>query len=115
MMKIFNIESYLISDYLLVSCLLNGETLSWEESKIKILSSRAANHVSNVRKIIGNFNCIKNEAVNTMDSYYEQYKLNKEFIQEFQDLKMQYESNVKFIKRLNKKMEKISSCRKEIK
>lgn len=103
------IKSYSIGDYLLVSRLLNGDTISWEEAKNKLLSSRATNHATNVRKIIGNFDCIQNEHIDTIDSYYERYKLNPEFKNEFQKLKMIYESNSKFMDRFNKKIEKITN------
>lgn len=104
----FKIEHYSISDYLLVSRLLAGDTVSWEQSKVKILSSRATNNATSVRKIIGNFNCIENVKVPTLDSYYEEYKLNEDFRRHFQELKMMYESNDRFVKRLNKKLEKIA-------
>lgn len=103
----FKIESYSISDYLLVSRLLAGDAISWEQSRAKLLSSRATNHATSVRKIIGNFNCIKNVKVPTLDSYYEVYKLNEDFKIHFEELKMLYESSEKFIKRLNRKLEKV--------
>jgi len=111
---VFKIEHYLIGDYLLVSRLLAGDTVSWEESKEKLLSSRATNHATNVRNIIGHFDCIENESVKTIDSYYERYKLNKKYIYHFQKLKMIYETNEKFMKRLNRKLEKINKflCKK---
>lgn len=110
---IFKIESYSIGDYLLVSWLLNGDTVSWEESKIKLLSSRATNHATNVRKIIGHFDCIENEVVPTIASYYERYKLNPTYKEHFQKLKISYEINAKFMNRLNQKQEKIKSYSNE--
>lgn len=106
--NILKIEHFSIGDYMLVSRLLAGDTVSWEESKIKLFSSRATNHATSVRKIIGNFDCIENEAVDTLASYYERYKLNPEYREKFQILKMMYESNERFINRLNKKLEKIA-------
>jgi cell shape-determining protein MreC len=103
------IESYSIGDYLLVSRLLNGDTISWDEAKEKLLSSRATNHATNVRKIINNFDCILNEHIDTIASYYERYTLNPKFRNEFQELKMIYESNSKFMDRFNKKIEKITN------
>ena len=106
--KSFAISTFLVSDYLLISRLLNGDSISWEESKVKILSSRVTNHASNVRKLIGNFDCIKNEVVNTETSYYEKYTLNPNYKESFQTAKNKYESNPIFMKRLNKKLEKIN-------
>jgi len=103
----FKIEHYSISDYLLVSRLLAGDTVSWEQSKVKLLSSRATNNATSVRKTIGHFNCIENVKVPTLDSYYEVYKLNEDYRVHFQELKMLYESNEKFVKRLNRKLEKV--------
>lgn len=107
--EIFNIKHYLTGDYLLVSRLLNGDTVSWEESKVKLLSSRATNHATSIRKIIGDFDCIHNEVVITKASYYERYKINPKFKEQFQKLKMMYETNSKFMNRFNKKLEKIKS------
>ena len=104
----FKIEHYSISDYLLVSRLLAGDTISWEQSKTKLLSSRATNNATSVRKIIGNFNCIENIKVPTLDSYYEVYKLNEDYRVHFQESKMMYEANERFMKRLNKKLEKVA-------
>lgn len=109
MKKIYIIETYSIGDYLLISRLINGDTISWYEAKEKLLSSRATNHATSVRKIIGNFDCIQNEQIETIASYYERYKLNPKYKDEFQELKMIYESNKKFMDRFNKKMEKINS------
>ena len=103
----FKIDHYSISDYLLISRLLAGDTVSWEDAKIKILSSRATNNATSVRKIIGNFNCIKNVKIPTMASYFEEYKLNDDYRTHFEQLKMLYESNPKFVKRLNRKLEKV--------
>jgi len=107
MEKVFKIEAYSIGDYLLISRLLNGDTVSWDEAKEKLLSSRATNHATNVRKLIGDFNCIENEIIPTLASYYERYKINPQYIEQFQSLKMMYEQNAKFIQRFNTKMEKI--------
>ena len=109
MKKKYIIETYSIGDYLLISRLINGDTISWYEAKEKLLSSRATNHATSVRKIIGNFDCIQNEQIETIASYYERYKLNPKYKDEFQKLKMQYESDKKFMDRFNKKMEKINS------
>lgn len=103
------IESYYVGDYLLISRLLSGDTVAWDEAKEKLLSSRATNHASNVRKIIDNFDCIINEHITTIDSYYERYKLNPQFKNEFKELKMIYELNSKFMDRFNKKIEKITN------
>lgn len=105
--KTYPIVSYSISDYLLISRLLEDELISWEDSKIKLLSSRATNHVSNVRKIVGDFSCIENITIETPTSYYEKYKLNPNFKEVFQKIKNQFESNPKFMKRLNNRLEKI--------
>ena len=102
------VEHYSISDYLLISRLLAGDKVSWEDGKIKILSSRAANNATSVRKTIGNFDCIENIKVPTLGSYFDVYKLNEEYREHFQELKMLYESNKTFVKRLNKKFEKIA-------
>ena len=104
----FKIEHYSISDYLLVSRLLAGDTVSWEDAKVKLLSSRATNNATSVRKIVGNFECIENIKIPTLDSYYEEYKLNKDYITHFQELKMMYEANDRFMKRLNRKLEKVA-------
>ena len=104
--KTYPIVSYSISDYLLIKRLLDDELISWEDSKIKLLSSRATNHVSNIRKIVGNFNCIENVTIETPTSYYEKYKLNPNFKEVFQKIKNQFESNPKFMKRLNNRLEK---------
>ena len=101
------IKSYSIGDYLLVSRLLNGDTISWEESRVKLLSSRATNHASSIRKIVGNYDCIQNIQITTSGSYYEKYKLNPLFVNQFQKLKMQYENNPKFMNRLYARLEKI--------
>ena len=42
MKKKYIIETYSIGDYLLISRLINGDTISWYEAKEKLLSSRAA-------------------------------------------------------------------------
>ena len=104
----FKIEYYYVSDYLLVSRLLNGDTVSWENAKDKILSSRASNNATSVRKIVGHFECIENVRIDTIGSYYEEYKLNKDYVSHFQDLKMMYESNSTFMNRLNKRLEKVA-------
>ena len=104
----FKIEHYSISDYLLVSRLLAGDTVSWEDAKVKLLSSRATNNATSVRKIVGNFECIENIKIPTLGSYYEEYKLNKDYTTHFQELKMMYEASVHFMKRLNKKLEKVA-------
>lgn len=108
---IFNIIHYSIGDYLLVSRLLSGDTISWEESKVKLLSSRATNHASSIRKIVRSFECIENETVPTTTSYYEVYKMNPDYKSNFQELKMLYETNKRFMKRLNKKLEKIAESK----
>ena len=113
MKKIYIIETYSIGDYLLISRLINGDTISWYEAKEKLLSSRATNHATSVRKIIGNFDCIQNEQIETIASYYERYKLNPKYKNEFQELKMIYESNSKFMDRFNKKIEKITRNHQE--
>jgi len=110
----FKIETYSIGDYLLVSRLLNDDTVSWEESKVKLLSSRATNHATSVRKIIGKFDCILNDKVPTLASYYEKYRLNPKFREQFQELKMMYETNSKFMNRFNRKLEKIKSYSNEV-
>jgi len=104
----FKIEHYSISDYLLVSRLLAGDTISWEQAKVKLLSSRATNNATSVRKIIGNFECIENIKIPTLGSYYEEYKLNQDYTTHFQELKMMYEDNDRFMKRLNRKLEKVA-------
>ena len=104
----FKIEHYSISDYLLVSRLLAGDTVSWEDAKVKLLSSRATNNATSVRKIVGNFECIENIKIPTLGSYYEEYKLNKDYTTHFQELKMMYEANDHFMKRLNRKLEKVA-------
>lgn len=103
---IYNIKTYSVSDYLLVSRLLSDDLISWEDSKTKLLSSRATNHVSSIRKIIGEFNCIQNIVIETPTSYYEKYKLNPNFKAAFQRLKNQFEENEKFVNRLKTKLEK---------
>lgn len=110
---IFKIETYSIGDYLLVSRLLSGDAISWDEAKEKLLSSRATNHATNVRKIIGDFDCIHNEVIPTIASYYERYKINPKFREQFQKLKMMYETNSKFMNRFNRKLEKIKSYSNE--
>lgn len=105
---ILNIKTYHVGDYLLTSRLLAGDSVSWEESKIKLLSSRATNHATSVRKIIGHFECINNEVVPTIASYFERYTLNENYRKQFQELKMVYETNPKFMNRLNKRLEKIA-------
>lgn len=114
MKKKYIIETYSIGDYLLVSRLINGDTISWDEAKEKLLSSRATNHATSVRKIIGNFDCIQNEQIETIASYYERYKLHPKYKDEFQELKMIYESNSKFMDRFNKKIEKITKCNQKL-
>ena len=106
--KTYPIVSYSISDYLLISRLLDNELISWEDSKTKLLSSRATNHVSNVRKIVGNHNCIENIAIKTSTSHYDKYKLNPHFKEVFREIKKQFESNQEFVKRLNNRLEKIN-------
>jgi len=103
----FKIEHYSISDYLLVSRLLAGDAVSCEDAKVKILSSRATNNATSVRKIIGNFNCIQNVKIPTLDSYFEEYRLNEDYRTQFKQLKLLYEDNPKFVKRLNRKLEKL--------
>jgi len=110
---IFKIDTYSIGDYLLISRLLSGDTISWDEAKEKLLSSRATNHATNVRKIIGDFDCIHNEVIPTIASYYERYKINPKFREQFQKLKMMYETNSKFMNRFNIKLEKIKSYSNE--
>jgi hypothetical protein len=105
-LKTYTIVSYCVSDYLLITRLLNDDLISWDEAKIKLLSSRATNHVSNVRKIVGDFNCIKNITIETPTSYFQKYKLNPEFKEVFQKIKNQFESNPNFMKRLNNRLEK---------
>lgn len=105
-LKTYPIVSYSTSDYLLIKRLLDDELISWEDSKIKLLSSRAPNHVSNVRKIVGNPNCIENITIPTLTSHYDKYKLNPLFKEVFQKIKNQFESNPKFMKRLNNRLEK---------
>ena len=101
----FIIDKFIVSDYLLVKRLLDSELLSTKEQG-KILSTRIPNQVCNVRKIIGNHNCIENIKVKTTFSFYDKYKMNVEYKEHFQQLKKQYEKNVEFMQKVYKKLEK---------
>ena len=76
-----------------------------KETGVGIVCS--GHEAKNVRKIIGNFDCIKNEIVDTAASYYEEYKLKTNYKDLFQNLKLKYESHQRLVKRLNQKLEKI--------